>query len=97
MEDYTNRLLVIVKYDTLHVCLHEDMKVWEVSALKLRVDVRVGGVLTLSIGADVPLGTHGTIDGVQNVVVWKLWPAQLLDSGNEVILQGFTSIVSRAN
>lgn len=85
-EDHTHSPLIIVNYNTLHVRLDEDVEIWKLSTLKLRVDIRVGGVLALPVGADVALGMHRSVDGVEDVVVWKLWPSQLAHGRNEVIL-----------
>lgn len=43
-EDHTHSILVVVKYNTLHVRLDEDVEIRELSTLKLGVDIRVGRV-----------------------------------------------------
>lgn len=97
-KDHPNRLLaVVVKDDALHVCLNKDVKIGKPSTLELRMDVCMGGVLAFPIGADVSLSTHGAVDGVQGIVVWKLWPAYLLHGSDKVIFQFLATIVSWAN
>lgn len=96
-EGHTHSPFVLVKDNVLNIRLDQDVEVGELSTVELRVDIRMSGILPCPIGADEALSAHGAVDGVQSVVVGKLWPAHFPDCRYKIIFQGIVTIVAGAD